>query len=142
MDRQVDNHSHLGELPLRAGSCSSLLLVDDDRQLAEELKCGLAAEGFLVDVAHDGSEALQKITMRPFDAVICDVMMPRLRGDELYRLAIENRPSVRNRFIFITGFPANTYFNAFLSRTRCLFLFKPFPIQYLIDGVRQLTGHA
>ena len=126
----------------RSIESKSLLLVDDDRQLAQELQCGLTAEGFLVDVTHDGSEALQKITTRPYDAVICDVMMPRLRGDELYRLAIENRPSVRNRFIFITGFPANTYFNAFLSRTRCLFLFKPFPIQYLIDGVRQLTGHA
>lgn len=141
MKTQADGRS-LGELPQRTVENKSVLLVEDDRHLAEELQRGLTVEGFSVDVARDGSEALEKIATRPYHVVISDVMMPRLRGDELYRLAIENRPSCRNRFIFMTGFPENTAFNSFLGRTRCKFLFKPFPVQYLIDGVRQLTHQS
>jgi DNA-binding response OmpR family regulator len=142
MERLIDSQSARPEAGVHTRKAANLLLVEDDRQLAEQLQCGLTTEGFLVDVTHDGAEALLKIATRPYHAVICDVMMPKVRGDELYRLAVETRPSVRNRFIFMTGFPANTYFNAFLGQTRCKFLFKPFTIEYLLEGVRQLTTRS
>jgi DNA-binding response OmpR family regulator len=142
MEAPAESHGQLGTHPRHSVEGASVLLVDDDRQLAEELQRGLAGEGFVVDLAHDGSVALQKINIRQFDAVVCDVMIPRLRGDELYRYAVECRPSIRNRFLFITGFAANTSFNEFLGRNHCKFLFKPFDLQSLIDGVRQLTQHS
>jgi len=54
----------------------------------------LADENFLVDVAHDGEEAILKLKVNEYDAVICDLMMPRLRGDEFYLKAREMRPSL------------------------------------------------
>src|ERR1700716_3635217 len=82
----------------------ALLVVDDDKQLASALQWILADENYLVDVAFDGAEALLKVKVHEYDAVICDVMMPRLRGDELYVQAKKLRPNLANRFIFITGF--------------------------------------
>src|SRR6478736_9648018 len=84
----------------------AILLVDDDKQLASALQWILADENFLVDVAFDGDEALLKVKAHDYDAVICDLKMPRLQGDEFYLRARQLRPSLGDRFIFITGFAA------------------------------------
>ena len=116
----------------------TILLVDDDCQLAEALQWILADEQFMVDVAHDGEEALPKIKANKYDAIICDVMMPRLRGDELFRLAVEIHPYLSDRFIFITGFAAEAKINLFLTQTDSKYLVKPFPIQHLINCLKEL----
>ena len=124
--------------PSDAIEFKAILLVDDDRQLAVALQWILADQNFLVDVANDGEEAFLKIKVNDYDAVICDVMMPKLRGDDLYHRAVETRPSLSDRFIFITGFAADPQINLFLSKTGVKYLMKPFPVQTLIDCVRQL----
>jgi DNA-binding response OmpR family regulator len=58
----------------------TILLVDDDQQLAESLQWILADESFVVDVAHDGDEAMLKVSANQYDAVVCDIMMPHMRG--------------------------------------------------------------
>ncbi|MGD0651047.1 MAG: response regulator [Verrucomicrobiia bacterium] len=128
----------LAERPSDTFVFKAILLVDDDRQLAVALQWILADQNFLVDVAHDGEEALLKIKANEYDAIICDVMMPRLRGDELYQQAVDMRPPLGDRFIFITGFAADPKINLFLSQTGVKYLMKPFPVQTLIDCVRQL----
>src|ERR1017187_9935719 len=65
----------------------TLLLVDDDRQLAETLQWILASENFLVEVAHNGNEAMAKISTNHYDAVVCDIMMPQMKGDDFFRQA-------------------------------------------------------
>src|SRR5260370_28582153 len=81
----------------------AVLVVDDDQQLASALQWILADENFLVDVAFDGKEALLKVKAHEYDAVICDLKMPHLRGDEFYLKAKEIWPSLADRFIFITA---------------------------------------
>lgn len=116
----------------------ALLLVDDDKQLASALQWILADENFLVDVANDGDEALLKVKANEYDAIVCDVMMPKLRGDEFYLKAREVRPVLADRFIFITGFAADAKINLFLTQTDSKYLVKPFPIQHLINCLKQL----
>ena len=96
--------------PLKA-----LLVVDDDKQLASALQWILIDENYLVDVAFDGEEALLKVKVHEYDAVICDLQMPRLRGDEFYFQASELRPELAKRFIFITGFAAESENKEFLN---------------------------
>src|SRR3982750_1597976 len=81
----------------------ALLVVDDDQQLASALQWILADENFLVDLAFDGEEALLKVKAHEYDAIICDLMMPKLRGDQFYMKAKEVRPGMADNFIFITG---------------------------------------
>jgi DNA-binding response OmpR family regulator len=118
----------------------AILVVDDDKQLASALQWILKDENYLVDVAFDGEEALLKVKIHEYDAVICDVMMPRLRGDEFYVQAKELRPNLENRFIFITGFAADSDIRDFLSARRLTYLIKPFPIQELIARVKELLA--
>jgi DNA-binding response OmpR family regulator len=62
-----------------------LLLVDDESRLTVALKKGLTADGFVVDVAADGVEGLERAGREAYDAVVLDVMLPRLSGYEVVR---------------------------------------------------------
>ncbi len=118
----------------------AVLVVDDDKQLASALQWILADENFLVDVANDGEEALLKVKASEYDVVVCDLMMPRLRGDEFYVKAHQMRPSLKGRFVFITGHAADPAISDFLTSNDVEFLVKPFPVQRLIKRVRDLLG--
>jgi DNA-binding response OmpR family regulator len=128
------------ERPVHTLQLKAILLVDDDKQLAHALQWILADENFLVDMAFDGEEALLKVKINEYDAVICDLMMPRLRGDEFYLRAKEMRPTLEDRFIFITGFAADPKIALFLTKHDVKYLVKPFPVQGLIDCVKELLA--
>ncbi|MBT1004009.1 response regulator transcription factor [Paenarthrobacter sp. DKR-5] len=57
-----------------------VLVVEDEKVLAETLRRGLTGEGFVVDVVHDGVSGLWAATENPYDAVILDLMLPGKHG--------------------------------------------------------------
>lgn len=59
-----------------------ILIVEDEKHLAEGLKFNLEADGFETEIAADGEEALELLdrSETPFDAIVLDVMMPRVDG--------------------------------------------------------------
>ncbi len=62
-----------------------VLVVDDEHRLAAALERGLAAEGFAVDVCHDGTEGLWMATEHRYDVIVLDIMLPGLNGYEVCR---------------------------------------------------------
>jgi len=62
-----------------------VLVVDDDRAVRESLRRSLEFNGYAVSLASDGAEALATIAGQPPDALVIDVMMPRLDGIETTR---------------------------------------------------------
>ena len=62
-----------------------LLVVEDEQRLAKALQRGLSAEGFAVDVAHDGPTGLELARHQSYDAMILDVMLPGLSGYRVVR---------------------------------------------------------
>src|SRR5436305_7673482 len=133
---QSDNvQPHIHTLQLRA-----VLVVDDDQQLASALQWILADENYLVDVAFDGEEAMLKVKAHEYDAVICDLKMPKLRGDDFYLQAKELRPTLSDRFIFITGFAADAKIALFLNQHDVKYLVKPFPVSGLINCLKELLS--
>ena len=62
-----------------------LLLVEDEARLAHALRRGLTADGFSVDLAGDGETGLERARHGDFDAVVLDVMLPRLSGYDVVR---------------------------------------------------------
>ncbi|MGH2688589.1 MAG: response regulator transcription factor [Actinomycetota bacterium] len=57
-----------------------VLVVEDEKGLAAGLRNGLEAEGFVVDVAHDGTTGLGRARTEPFDVIVLDVMLPGVDG--------------------------------------------------------------
>ncbi len=62
---------------------SSILIVDDDPEILRFLKTGLAFEGFSVDTAENGAQALEKVRHKEPDVVILDILMPGIDGIEV-----------------------------------------------------------
>lgn len=62
-----------------------VLVVDDERPIADILKFNLEREGFEVDAAYDGQAAVEKVRQAPFDLVILDIMLPKMDGFSVCR---------------------------------------------------------
>ncbi|MFP3579073.1 response regulator transcription factor [Arthrobacter sp. SIMBA_036] len=62
-----------------------ILLVEDEKTLADTLRRGLANEGFVVDVTHDGVSGLWAATENPYDVVLLDLMLPLKNGYDVLR---------------------------------------------------------
>jgi len=71
----------------------TILVVDDDPAIRELLRQELSAEGYLVEEATDGVEALQKLAAHRPDLVTLDVMMPKLNGFEVVK-AVRSSPDM------------------------------------------------
>ncbi|MEJ7706105.1 MAG: response regulator transcription factor [Nocardioidaceae bacterium] len=60
-----------------------VLLVEDEVRLAETVRRGLLAEGFVVDVVHDGYDGLLSAEINAYDVIVLDIMLPKLNGYEV-----------------------------------------------------------
>src|SRR5215471_13061837 len=66
--------------PVRDTGTVRVLVVEDERRLASAVRRGLTAEGFVVDVAHDGVDGLHLAREGGYDVVVLDLMLPGLSG--------------------------------------------------------------
>ena len=78
-----------------------LLIVDDERIVCESLKEMLTLEGYTVDTAQDGQEALARVNGTQYQLILSDIQMPGLNGLELLK-ELKGR-SPQTIIIFITG---------------------------------------
>jgi two-component system copper resistance phosphate regulon response regulator CusR len=62
-----------------------VLLVEDNKRMAQYLKRALVEEGYAVDVSHDGDEGLSLATRGKFDVVVLDLMLPGRSGMDILR---------------------------------------------------------
>ena len=79
----------------------SILVIDDEKSIRNVLKDILTNEGYKVDEAADGEEGFKKFSETDFDAVLCDIKMPKIDGIEFLQKAYELKPEVP--IIIISG---------------------------------------
>jgi DNA-binding NtrC family response regulator len=72
----------------------NILIIDDERSIRKTLTEILTYEGYKVDEAGDGEEGLKKFRDKGFDAVLCDIKMPKVDGLEFLEKAAEINPDV------------------------------------------------
>ena len=115
-----------------------VLVVDDDDSMRQVLRLLLRDMGHAnVDVCASGQEALERLSHRKYDAVVLDLRMPGLSGQELY----ERMPApVKKRVVFITGDTMRETTSGFLRLTRQPALIKPILSRDLFDAVSKVTA--
>jgi len=123
--------------PMEAVRGASVLLVEDERALAEAVVEALTDAGLKVDHAGDGEEALACVRNTAYDLVVCDLKMPRVDGMTLYRAIAAGTPALARRVIFVTGDVAGTDAERFLEESGCRWLAKPFRLSDLLRAVRE-----
>jgi len=116
----------------------SVLLVDDDKELAETLKELLEAYNFVVTVVGNGVEALHEVMSLDFDVIICDLMMPKMPGDMFYLAVQKTKPHLSRRFLFITGHADNPKVDGFLKSIDGLTMHKPVQTENLVRMIKRV----
>ncbi|MEV0913333.1 response regulator transcription factor [Streptomyces sp. NPDC049967] len=113
-----------------------LLIVEDEKRLAISLARGLTAEGFAVDVVHDGLEGLHRASDGAYDLVVLDIMLPGMNG---YRVCAALRAAGHEVPILMLTAKDGEYDEAEgLDTGADDYLTKPFSYVVLVARVRAL----
>ncbi|MEU5695843.1 response regulator transcription factor [Actinosynnema sp. NPDC020468] len=113
-----------------------VLVVEDERRLAESLQWGLEADGYAVDLARDGGEGLRLALEHPYRAIVLDIMLPVLNG---YRVCAElRRAGVTTPILMLTAKDGEHDEAEALDTGADDFLRKPFSYLVLTARLRAL----
>ncbi|OGR80237.1 MAG: hypothetical protein A2X32_06250 [Elusimicrobia bacterium GWC2_64_44] len=115
-----------------------VLIVDDEDLVRNYVRRALASRGWEITEANNGAAALALLEGREFDAVVCDLKMPDLRGEEVVRQIRELRPAMK--VVVITGSVSNITTPIVPGVEVDGFLIKPFGIDEIRDLLEKLTN--
>lgn len=117
-----------------------VLVVDDEANLRASLGQILSTD-YDVTVCAEAVEALRLITDGAcFDAILCDLLMPRMTGADLYEALEVQAPSQAASMAFLTGGAFTARAREFLQRVSNPRLEKPFTVSELRAVLRTMTG--
>jgi DNA-binding response OmpR family regulator len=117
-----------------------VLVVEDERLLADAIARGLRREAMAVDVVYDGAEAWERVAVNDYDVVVLDRDLPGLSGDELCaRMVRDGGPT---RILMLTAAAEVADRVAGLSLGADDYLGKPFAFSELVARVRALGRRA
>jgi two-component system alkaline phosphatase synthesis response regulator PhoP len=117
----------------------TILIVEDERVIAEILSAVLEDEGYRVVIANNGRQGLDRLAEGRPDLVLCDVMMPGLDGRDLARamsadLKYRSIPLIMMSAAHMPTYKRDFPYTAFLS--------KPFDMDQLVDTVAKALNGA
>lgn len=119
------------------GGNESILIVDDERELAEVAQTILTELGYSTVVAYDGSQALEKLSSgQHFDLLLTDVIMPGTNGYELANRAAEMRPDLK--ILLTSGYTGNTSMKNLDTGKKYPLLRKPYSNRDVALQVRRI----
>jgi len=112
-----------------------VLVVDDEESIRILIQRLLSKHGFFVETASDGGVALDKLAKEKYDALVLDLMMPRVDGFTVLRQLIETNPEIVSKTVVATAYPRD------VTRRQldevCKVIIKPFDTSQLVEAVRE-----
>jgi CheY-like chemotaxis protein len=117
-----------------------LMVVDSDDTIREVLGQLFESAGHRVIPARDGVEAFTLLQQEPVDCVISETRVSRLSGEGLYTQVEQRLPHLARRFVFVSGDTQQADVRAFLERSGCPVVPKPFDVELLVEAVHRVLG--
>ncbi len=119
-----------------------ILVLDDEKAIAEMLGEMLGLLGYQIAVCNSGAQALAQLETREFDVILSDFRMPGMDGREFYKAASQKHPALTNRIIFLTGDVVNDETRSFLDSIKAPYLGKPFHLDKVEETVTTLLKRS
>jgi DNA-binding response OmpR family regulator len=117
-----------------------VLVVEDERLLADAIADGLRRQAMAVDVAYDGDAALQRLTVNDYDVVVLDRDLPVITGDQVCATLVASDPTTR--VLMLTAATAVTDRVTGLGLGADDYLVKPFAFAELTARIQALGRRA
>jgi DNA-binding response OmpR family regulator len=117
-----------------------LLVVEDNKMLAQSLHQGFREEGFAADIAEDGEEGLWYAESNPYDVIVLDLTLPKLDGLEVLRRV--RKCGIASHVLCLTARGATEDKVRALNLGADDYLAKPFAFEELLARVRSLCRRA
>ena len=114
---------------------AKVLIVDDDENIRSTMKAILEDEGYIVDLAATGREAVEKTQKAAYNIALLDIRLPDMEGIELLKLMKDATP--RTRKIMVTGYPSMQSAITALNKNADAYLVKPVNIEKLLITVKE-----
>jgi DNA-binding response OmpR family regulator len=117
-----------------------VLIADDEPNIVAALEFLLQRNGYEVQVARNGEQALQMVEKSPPDLILLDIMMPVRSGYEVCK-RIRERPDLAHvKIVMVSAKGRDAEVNKGLSMGADLYVTKPFSTRDLMDKVNRLLG--
>jgi DNA-binding response OmpR family regulator len=117
-----------------------VLVVEDERLLADTITAGLRKHAMAVDVAYDGDAALERLAVNDYDVIVLDRDLPVVSGDDVCRTLVES--GAETRILMLTAATAVTERVAGLGLGADDYLTKPFAFAELTARIQALARRA
>lgn len=118
---------------------NTILIVDDEPDVRFVLKAALEKNGFKTEMAADGQEALERVRANRPNAILLDIMMPKMDGFSVNQKLKENPQTMNIPVVIITGKgQVKELFELRKDFQVVAYLEKPFPISILIEKLKEI----
>lgn len=118
-----------------------MLIAEDDASIRRLVKSVLCREGYQVDVAVDGVEAVLMLGLRDYDVIVLDLMMPNLDGFQFLATLAEHDPARLARIV-VTSAASPAIIKSRITHSPFAVLPKPFNIAELVEQVRACAASS
>ena len=112
-----------------------LLVIDDDESVTKAYTAALEAEGYAVEVAQNGKEAIQKSDTRFYNLALIDIRLPDMDGVKLLTAMRETTPKMVK--IIITGYPSVQNAIVAVNKDANAYLLKPLNIDNVLNTIEE-----
>src|SRR5208282_6942166 len=117
-----------------------ILIVEDEKPLADVIKKGLFEEGYAVDVAYNGEDGLFMAENEPSDLIILDIMLPIVDGMTILKKV--RKKGIKSPVLMLTARDALADKVSGLDSGADDYLTKPFMFEELLSRIRTLLGRS
>ncbi len=117
------------------GESARVLVVDDDESIRKTIAAILEEEGYIVDTAENGKEAIEKSNVNFYNLALIDIRLPDMEGTKLLAEVKETTPKMIK--IIVTGYPSLQNAITAVNRGADGYLLKPVNIDSLLETIKR-----
>jgi DNA-binding NtrC family response regulator len=117
------------------GERARIIVVDDDEGIRKVLKTILEEEGYVVDTAENGKEAIKKSNAKFYNLALIDIRLPDMEGTKLLSVIKETTPKMVK--IMITGYPSLQNAIEAVNKGADAYILKPFDMGKVVNKIRE-----
>lgn len=117
------------------GENARIIIIDDDKSIRQVLKTILEQEGYTVDTADTGKQAILKTNEKAYNLALIDMRLPDIDGIDLILKIKDTTPRMRK--IIVTGYPTIQNAMEAVNRQADAFILKPFDVERVLQTIRE-----